>query len=81
MATLAALAADIPVVGVFHQPELAARYCSRLIAIQAGAVIYDGPPALDLELLDEIYGTEREQVVSHGGPDSSPSTRADQVCT
>jgi phosphonate transport system ATP-binding protein len=52
------LSRDMPVIGVFHQPEMTAKYCSRVIAIKAGKIIYDGDPRISDELLIEIYGEE-----------------------
>jgi len=52
------LSEKIPVVGVFHQPEMTARYCSRVIAIKDGKVFYDGDPKLSNKKLAEIYGDE-----------------------
>ena len=31
-----------PVLGVFHQPEMTARFCTRVIAIKQGRIVYDG---------------------------------------
>jgi phosphonate transport system ATP-binding protein len=56
------LSVNIPVVGVFHQPEMTAKYCSRVIAIKEGKVIYDGEPKLSNKKLEEIYGEELEQL-------------------
>ena len=56
------LSAKIPVVGVFHQPEMTAKYCTRVIAIKEGKVIYDGDPKLSSAQLSEIYGEELEQI-------------------
>jgi phosphonate transport system ATP-binding protein len=52
------LSANIPVVGVFHQPEMTAKYCTRVIAIKDGKVFYDGDPKLSNKMLAEIYGEE-----------------------
>ncbi|MFM9837799.1 MAG: phosphonate ABC transporter ATP-binding protein [Cyclobacteriaceae bacterium] len=52
------LSENIPVVGVFHQPDMTAKYCTRVIAIKNGKVIYDGDPHLSEEMLMEIYGEE-----------------------
>jgi len=52
----------MPVVGVFHQPEMTAKYCTRVIAIKEGKVIYDGDPKLTEAQLVEIYGEELEQI-------------------
>ena len=56
------LSEKIPVVGVFHQPEMTAKYCSRVIAIKEGKVIYDGDPKLSNKKLVEIYGDELYQI-------------------
>jgi phosphonate transport system ATP-binding protein len=52
------LSATVPVVGVFHQPDMTAKYCTRVIAIKDGKVMYDGDPHLSESLLEEIYGEE-----------------------
>jgi phosphonate transport system ATP-binding protein len=52
------LSESIPVVGVFHQPEMTAKYCSRVIAIKDGKVFYDGDPKLSNKKLADIYGDE-----------------------
>ena len=59
------LSAKIPVVGVFHQPEMTAKYCTRVIAIKEGKVIYDGDPGLTNDQLVEIYGEELSQIEQH----------------
>jgi iron complex transport system ATP-binding protein len=43
---------------VLHDIQLAARYASRLIWMQAGRIIADGPPAetLTAERLESVYG-------------------------
>ncbi len=56
------LSENIPVVGVFHQPDMTAKYCTRVIAIKDGKVIYDGDPHLSENLLAEIYGEELQQI-------------------
>jgi len=56
------LAEQMPVIGVFHQPEMTAKYCTRVIAIKDGRIIYDGDPRLSNELLIEIYGEELRQI-------------------
>jgi phosphonate transport system ATP-binding protein len=52
----------MPVVGVFHQPEMTAKYCTRVIAIKEGKLIYDGDPKLSNKRLEEIYGEELELI-------------------
>src|SRR5580700_7424720 len=56
------LAQEMPVIGVFHQPEMTARYCTRVIAIKDGRVIYDGDPVLSHGQLADIYGEELRQI-------------------
>src|SRR5580658_3094816 len=56
------LAQDMPVIGVFHQPEMTAKYCTRVIAIKKGRVIYDGDPRLSTDQLVDIYGEELRQI-------------------
>jgi phosphonate transport system ATP-binding protein len=56
------LSEKIPVVGVFHQPEMTAKYCTRVIAIKEGKVVYDGDPKLTNKQLVDIYGDELEQI-------------------
>ena len=64
MRLLQPLARETPVVGVFHQPEMTARFCTRVIAIKHGRVIYDGDPILSQSQLEDIYGDELMQVRS-----------------
>jgi phosphonate transport system ATP-binding protein len=56
------LAQEMPVIGVFHQPEMTARYCTRVIAIKHGRIIYDGDPRLTTQQLVDIYGEELRQI-------------------
>ena len=56
------LALEMPVIGVFHQPEMTAKYCTRVIAIKKGRIIYDGDPQLTTHQLVEIYGEELRQI-------------------
>lgn len=58
MEMLRPLAATHPVLGVFHQPELVAKYCTRAVAIRHGRIHYDGPPDIPAETLRDIYGEE-----------------------
>jgi phosphonate transport system ATP-binding protein len=66
------LSKDMPVIGVFHQPEMTAKYCSRVIAIKAGRIIYDGDPRLSDELLIEIYGEELRHLEANFFPELPP---------
>ena len=56
------LSEHMPVIGVFHQPEMTSRYCTRVIALKEGRVVYDGDPKLSQERLIEIYGEELRQI-------------------
>jgi phosphonate transport system ATP-binding protein len=58
MKILRPLAAEMPIVGVFHQPDITQTYCTRIIAIKNGLVVYDGAPGLSLEQLHNIYEDE-----------------------
>lgn len=64
MEIIAPLAATVPVIGVFHQPEMTAKYCTRVIALKEGRIIYDGNPNLNITQLNEIYGEELQKVVN-----------------
>ena len=49
------------VIVTLHQVDYAIRYCERVIALQAGRIVYDGPSTgLDTQRLIEIYGPEFE---------------------
>jgi phosphonate transport system ATP-binding protein len=42
-----------------HQVDLAREFADRIVGMQAGAVVYDGPPAdLDRETLERIYSED-----------------------
>ena len=62
MKLLAPLARDKPLLGVFHQPDLVVQFCTRMIGLREGTVVYDGPTSSDPSLLREIYGDELESV-------------------
>jgi phosphonate transport system ATP-binding protein len=61
MQLLKPLAREQPILGAFHQPDLVMRYCTRIIAIKQGAIVYDGPPRLSSSQLASIYGDEMLQ--------------------
>jgi iron complex transport system ATP-binding protein len=48
------------VIAVLHDLTLAARYCDRLLLIDDGRIIADGPPAevLTAERLRAVYGID-----------------------
>jgi phosphonate transport system ATP-binding protein len=46
-----------------HQVEVAIRYCPRVVALNQGRVVYDGPSsALTPNLLRELYGVQLDDV-------------------
>ena len=63
MQLLAPLKAQMPIVGVFHQPEMTARFCTRVIALNDGKIIYDGDPKLDANQLLKIYGEKISEIL------------------
>ncbi|MEO8303715.1 MAG: phosphonate ABC transporter ATP-binding protein, partial [Betaproteobacteria bacterium] len=49
----------IPVLVNMHDVELARRFVDRIIGMQGGSIVFDGPPAdLSDEVLKTIYGGE-----------------------
>jgi phosphonate transport system ATP-binding protein len=67
------------VVVSLHQVDMAIRYCPRIIALNQGQVVYDGPSAnLTPALLRELYGMEADEFLSGGellssSPEHHPS--------
>ncbi len=48
----------IPVIVNLHSLDIARRYCTRVIGMSKGKVVYDGAPAgLTPEVVDKIYGS------------------------
>jgi len=64
MNILKPLSEKMPVIGVFHQPEVISQFCTRVIAIKDGRVFYDGSPKLSPNVLYQIYEEEFSSVVS-----------------
>lgn len=58
MKILRPLSSEMPIIGVFHQPDITQKYCTRIIAIKAGLIVYDGLPNLTNEQLHNIYEDE-----------------------
>jgi phosphonate transport system ATP-binding protein len=58
MRLLQPLSRENPILGAFHQPEMVTRYCTRVIALKKGAIVYDGPPQLSALQLASLYGEE-----------------------
>ncbi|WP_332750398.1 phosphonate ABC transporter ATP-binding protein [Hydrogenophaga sp.] len=61
------------VVVSLHQVDMAKRFCRRVIALNQGRVVYDGPAAsLSTALLRELYGMQADEILNgsefiHGG--------------
>ena len=64
MKLLKPLSETMPVIGVFHQPEIIMEYCTRVIAIKDGKVFYDGDPKMSSSLLYQIYEDEFNSIIS-----------------
>jgi phosphonate transport system ATP-binding protein len=62
----AAGARGIPVLVSLHSLDLARRYCTRIVAMSKGRIIFDGSPSeLSAEIVDRIYsaGANRNPAV------------------
>ena len=47
---------DIPVLVSLHSLDIARRYCTRIVAMAKGRIVFDGPPAaLSQTIVDQIY--------------------------
>jgi phosphonate transport system ATP-binding protein len=79
MKLLRPLADDHPVLGVFHQPDMVAKYCTRAIGLKGGRIVYDGDPRLSHEKLMEIYGEELEEIEQQQGVAKEPEKLADEA--
>jgi phosphonate transport system ATP-binding protein len=57
----------VAVILTLHQVDYALRYCDRILALQAGKLVYDGPATgLGRDKLVEIYGPEIEDAFWEG---------------
>jgi len=60
-----------------HHVELAKRYCTRVVALRQGELVYDGPSsALDGETLHRLYGDAARELL---GLPTSPADAAQPV--
>jgi len=61
-----------------HDVDLARRYCTRVLALRAGRVVFDGAAsALTPRLLHTLYGSSAAEVL--GAPDTLPGVWPDSV--
>jgi phosphonate transport system ATP-binding protein len=59
----------LTVIVTLHQVDYALRYCDRVVALQAGQIVYDGPSGgISTKQLIDIYGPEFEDVFWEGVP-------------
>jgi iron complex transport system ATP-binding protein len=75
MATFAALArAGRGVIVALHDLGLAARHCTRLILLQGGGIVADGPPeqVLTPELMARVFGIRAFLAHTPDGPVFQP---------
>ena len=48
---------NLPVIVNLHSLDIARRYCTRVVAMAKGAIVFDGPPsALTPAVLERVYG-------------------------
>ncbi|MFV0248107.1 MAG: phosphonate ABC transporter ATP-binding protein [Tenacibaculum sp.] len=62
MKWLKPLSKEMPVIGVFHQPEIASKCCNRIIALKDGKIFYDGNSDISESMLEEIYGDQLQEI-------------------
>ena len=58
--TLKPLTKEMAIIGVFHSPKIAGQYCTRVIGIRDGNIVYDGSPFLSDNTLEVIYGAGKQ---------------------
>lgn len=56
------LTQQMAIIGVFHAPHLVSNYCTRVIGIREGQIVYDGGPCLSESTLREIYGQGLKEI-------------------
>lgn len=71
MSILQPLARETPVIGAFHQPALVAKYCTRVIGIRQGKVVYDGSAQISPRQLERIYGEGEAEALLPGIDDGT----------
>lgn len=70
----------LPAIINIHDVVLARQFTERLIGLQAGRVVFDGPPdALDESVLTTIYGEEDWTAMDNDGKPSEPDAPSDPL--
>lgn len=61
---------NLPVIVNLHQVDLAQQYATRIIGIQEGSLVYNGPVKdFSMEIAKTIYGTEFESAIVNSASD------------
>ncbi|TWD76219.1 phosphonate transport system ATP-binding protein [Variovorax beijingensis] len=56
-----------------HQVDIAMKYCPRVVALNQGQVVFDGPSsALTPALLRELYGVQADELLRPAAPTPAP---------
>jgi len=64
----------ITVLTNLHHLDTARQYCDRIVAMQAGRVMFDGPPVeLTGERVREIYGVSEDEFEETADPSAAPA--------
>ena len=72
MSILQPLSRETPVIGAFHQPAIVAKYCTRVIGIRAGKIVYDGSAKISARQLENIYGGSSGEAAPSPETDMQP---------
>ena len=62
MKLLQPLAQEMPIIGVFHQPDVIMEFCTRIITIKDGQIVRDGDNKLTRDDLVDLYGAELSEI-------------------
>jgi phosphonate transport system ATP-binding protein len=76
MSLLKTLSNNTPVLCSLHQPEMARAYCTRVIGIRSGEIVYQGSPRIPSSVLRDIYGAEAGQMQFTAGWEDSAEEAA-----
>lgn len=80
MKLLQPLAEEMPIIGVFHQPDVIMEFCTRIIAIKDGRIVRDGDNKMTRAELVDLYGAELSEIETAQRVISSvPATPADET--